>query len=265
MRYLFENWDKIRKDLNNKFIALFFDYDGTLTPIVETPDKAILPSETKKLLKRLINNPKCKIAIISGRALSDLKRLVGIEGVIYTGNHGLEIEGPKIKFESPVSLRYKRILQNIKDDLNAKLSAIKGTFIEDKGLSLSIHYRLVDRNQIPQVKTIFHGATIVYTVRDKIKIKPGKKVFEIRPSVEWDKGKVVLWLLARWKFSLGDKDILPIYLGDDVTDEDAFKALKKKGLTIFVGEQTNSEAQYYLKTTEEVTEFLRLISDLKRK
>lgn len=264
MKYLFEDWDKIRKDLNNKFIALFFDYDGTLTPIIGTPDKAILPSETKELLKRLIKNRKCELAIISGRALKDIKKKVDIPDIVYVGNHGLEIEGPKIRFESPISARYKRILQHIKDDLNTNLSAINGAFMEDKGLSLSIHYRLVDRKIISEVKTIFHETTILHILRDDIKVKTGKKVFEIRPSIEWDKGRVVLWLLARWRFALKDKDIMPVYLGDDVTDEDAFKALKKRGISIFVGMPNSSYATYYLKDTDEVKGFLRLILDLQK-
>ena len=265
MEYLFPHLKKLKDRLSDKFILLFLDYDGTLTPIAETPEKAVISQEAKDLLNKLSKKSHCSVAIISGRSLSDIKTIVGIKNIIYVGNHGLEIEGPKIKFESPVSLRNKRILQHIKEDLNTKLSTIKGVFIEDKGLSLSVHYRLAERDQIPQVKTILHEATILYTVRDKIRIKLGKKVFEIRPAADWDKGKVVLWLLARWKFSVRDKDIMPIYIGDDRTDEDAFKVIKKKGLTIFVGEQASSEAQYYLKSTEEVTEFLRLISDFKRK
>jgi trehalose-phosphatase len=262
MKYIFEDWNKLKSTFFGKIIVLFLDYDGTLTSIVETPNKAVLPFENRKLLERLIKNHLCKIAIISGRALNDIKKKVDIPGIVYIGNHGLEIEGPKIKFESPVSLRYKRILEHIKDDLRFKLSAIKGAFVEDKGLSLSVHYRLADRTQIPKVKTILHETTILYRVRDKIKIKLGKKVFEIWPAVKWDKGKVVLWLLARWEFALLDKDILPVYLGDDVTDEDAFKVLRNKGITIFVGEPKKSNAQYYLKNTQEVKYFLNRIAQV---
>lgn len=262
MRYLFEYWNKLKGDFARKYVVLFLDYDGTLTPIVETPDKAVLPSENRRLLERIIKNHLRKIAIISGRALKDIKKKVDIPGIVYVGNHGLEIEGPKIKFESPVSLRYKRILEHIKTDLRFKLSAIKGAFIEDKGLSLTIHYRLADRDQIPKIKTILYETTTLYAIRDKIKIKLGKKVFEIRPAVEWDKGKVVLWLLARWEFVLLDKDILPVYLGDDVTDEDAFKVLRNKGISIFVGEPKKSNAQYYLKNTQEVKYFLNRIAQL---
>lgn len=257
MKYLFKYWNTLKQNISNRYIFLFLDYDGTLTPIVESPEKAAISPQIKALLKRLSRNTKFKLAIISGRSLKDIKKMVGLENIIYSGNHGLEIEGPKIKFKSSASPQYKTILKQIKDSLNAKLFGIKGIFIEDKGLTLSIHYRLVDKKQIPKVKTIFHEATIFYLLRNKIKIKPGKMVFEIRPPVEWDKGKVVLWLLARQKFALGERSFIPIYIGDDKTDEDVFGVLKNKGLTIFVGQPRASYAQYYLKNTEEVGEFLK--------
>ncbi len=259
MKYLFDHFQKLKEGLTGKNIMLFLDYDGTLTPIVETPGRAILREETRNLLKKLSNSRKLKLAFISGRSLADIKNRVGLRNVIYSGNHGLEIEGPKIKFKSPVSPRYKTILGQIKMDLSNKLSKIRGAILEDKGLSLSIHYRQVDKKQIPQIKTIFHETVILYLVRNKIKIKPGKMVLEVKPPTEWDKGKIVLWLLARQIFATRKGMVFPIYIGDDATDEDAFKALKNRGLTIFVGEPSKSYAQYYLKNPKEVIDFLRRI------
>ena len=265
MEYLFYNRDKLKDRLRDKIILLFLDYDGTLTPIVSTPQKAFIPQKVKKLLNELSKIPTCKLAIISGRALSDIRAIVGIKDIIYAGNHGLEIEGPKIKFESQFSPRLKSIIRHIYEEVVSKLSKIKGVLIEDKGLTISVHYRLVDKKDIQGFLSIFNEITDPYVARGKIKINPGKKVYEIKPPVMWDKGKVVLWLLVRQQFLLGEDKILPVYIGDDTTDEDAFKVLKNKGLTIFVGEPASSEARYYLKTTEEVTGLLRLISDLKRK
>jgi len=265
MEYLFSHRNKLKDRLKDKFVLLFIDYDGTLTPIAETPKKAVITKEVKGLLQKLSKSPHYRVAIISGRALSDIKGLVGLKDIIYAGNHGLEIEGPKIKFESQVSPRLKSIIRHIYEDAVSKLSKIKGVLIEDKGLTISVHYRLVDKKDVQRFLSIFNEITDPYIVRGKIKINSGKKVYEIKPPVMWDKGKIVLWLLGRQQFLLGENKIFPIYIGDDVTDEDAFKVLKKKGLTIFVGEQASSKAQYYLKTTDEVAEFLKLISDLKRK
>ena len=263
MKNLFRHWDNLKKELSDKHIMLFLDFDGTLTPIVATPQQAILCNETKGVLDKVSRNSRYKIAIISGRALKDIREKIGLKNIIYVGNHGSEIEGPKIKFESPISPRYKAILKQIKIELTKKLSSIRGVIIEDKGLSLSVHYRLVDRKRIPLVKTILHEAVNLYLGRNKIKVKSGKMVLEVRLPGEWDKGKVVLWLLARERFAVREKSFVPIYIGDDKTDEDAFKALRNKGWTIFVGNPKPSYAQYYLRNTREVTELLRRILDLR--
>jgi len=259
MVYLFDNWEELRKALEGKYIFIFLDYDGTLVPIVDKPEKAIIPVSLKALLRRLSDNPRFKLAFISGRSLEDIKSKIGLKNVIYSGNHGLEIEGPKIKFQPLVSPRYKLTLRHIKNDLQQKISSIRGAFVEDKGLSLSLHYRLADKKDIPKVKTIFHETVILYLIRNRIKIKAGKMVLEVRPHLEWDKGKIVLWLLARQRFTLKGKEVVPIYIGDDETDEDAFKVLKNNGITVFVGKPRPSYARYYLKDADEVKEFLKRI------
>ncbi|MEK6528236.1 MAG: trehalose-phosphatase [Nitrospirota bacterium] len=263
MEYLFSQKEKLQDILSDKFILLFLDYDGTLAPIVESPTLATLSKENKGLLKKISEEPNCSLAIISGRSLGDIQSTVGLKGIIYAGNHGLEIDGPKIKFENQISPRLKLIIRHVYKDMVNKLSKINGVLIEDKGLVISVHYRLVAEKDIQELLSIFTEITDPHVVRDKIRIDSGKKVYEVKPPVKWDKGKVVLWFLARQQFNSEGKNVLPIYIGDDVTDEDAFKALKNKGLTVFVGEPGNSEADYYLKNTEEVTKFLRLIIGLK--
>lgn len=262
MRYLFKHWKNLSSELRNRRIILFLDYDGTLTPIVKKADEATIPPETKKLLCDLSGS--VKLAVISGRALSDLEKMVGVEGIIYSGNHGLEIEGPKIKFSTPLSSGYKNLLRKIKMTLEKRLVGIKGVILQDKGKSLSLHYRLVNRKLFPKVQAIFHEVAALPALKKKIKIRPGKRVWEIRPPLEWDKGKIVLWLLAREKFAQGDKPLLPIYAGDDTTDEDAFRALKNKGITVFVGRPKKSAAQYYLNNPGEVADFLRRILSLQK-
>jgi len=262
MKYLFERWDALLDKLRDKFLFIFLDFDGTLAPIARTPDKAVLPKKVRAVLEKLAQDPRVKLAFISGRRIDSVKNKVGLKGVIYSGNHGLEIEGPKINFRPAVSPAYRVILERIKSDLEKKISSIEGAFVEDKGLTLSLHYRLVDKSRVAELKTIFHEAAVVYLARGKIRFKPGKMVLEVRPPVEWDKGRVVLWLLARQAFALEKKNILPIYIGDDTTDEDAFKALQNKGLTISVGRQKGSCAEYYLKSQGEVSGFLKRISEV---
>ncbi|MFH1457561.1 MAG: trehalose-phosphatase [Candidatus Omnitrophota bacterium] len=257
MKYLFKHWDEVRDKIRDRHLFIFLDYDGTLTPIVETPEKAVLSKATKGLLEKISESPRFRLAFISGRTLKDIKGKIGLKNAIYSGNHGLEIEGPKIRFEAPVSEAHKRILEKIKSDLKRKVAGVKGVFLEDKGLTLTLHFRLVDKKKVPFVKTAFHEAVILRLTKDEIRIKTGKKVLEVRPVSGWDKGKVVLWLLSRQTFITSHT--LPVYIGDDVTDEDAFKVLKNRGITLFVGRPKHSAAQYYLKNTQDVSDFLKRI------
>ncbi len=262
MRYLFDELKKIKHKLSGKSLFLFLDCDGTLAPIVDTPQQAVISPETKSILKKLASNFKCRVAVVSGRSLADIKEKVGIKNIIYAGNHGFEVEGPKIKHALGVPAGYKKILSEIKRQLEAKLRGIPGVFIEDKGFSLVMHFRLADKVQVPLIKTAFQESTILYAVKNKIKAREGKKIFEVIPPLRWDKGKIVLWLLARQQALAGNKKIIPIYLGDDVTDEDAFKAIKMSGLTVFVGQAGPSLAKYYLRDVAEVRVFLQYILDM---
>jgi len=263
MEYLFSRLKKLKELLSHKFILLLLDYDGTLVKIMETPGKAVIPKETKELLQKLSRSFYCKLGIISGRSLQDIKKMIGIKNIIYSGNHGLELEGPKIKSQTQVSLEMKAVIKNIVKELQEKLSGIKGVLIEDKGFTLSIHYRRVGEKDLPVFEKIIQEVVRPYAIRDKIKVDSGKKVYEIKLPLQWDKGKIALWLMARQQFAAGEEQVLPVYIGDDATDEDAFRALKSKGITVFVGEPQDSQADYYLKDPEEVTKLLRLISDLK--
>lgn len=263
MKHLFFYLSRLKKILKGRNVSLFVDYDGTLTPIVKTPDKAVIPQETKAVLKNLSKNRHCRVAVISGRALKDIKNKIGLKDIVYAGNHGLEIEGPGVRFKVPVSLRYKIALKRIKGILRKRLSKIKGIIVEDKGLTLSVHYRLADKKDERLLKVIFREALGYYIAGNKIKIRPGKKVLEIRPPLEWNKGKIVLWLLARRRHLPGGKNNTPVYIGDDVTDEDAFMALKDIGVTVFVGGPGKTGAKYYLRNTREVTRFLEQILKIK--
>lgn len=265
MKHLFDCWNKLAKEFDGKAIALFLDFDGTLAPIADAPDMAVIPTYIKQLLGKISRQDDFRLAIISGRALGGIKRMLGIKAIVYAGNHGLEIEGPKIKHTMFIHPGYQAILKKIKEELRGQIKDIKGAYLEDKGLTLTLHYRLVDKKDISLVEPLFYEAVSEPLAKNKIKITAGKMVLEVRPALDWDKGKVVLWLFARWKFALKSKDMIPVYVGDDATDEDAFKALKNKGLTVFVGRPKKSYAQYYLKDTKEVAKFLNDMLSYKNK
>lgn len=257
-KYLFPELGRIKEMLRGKFVYFFLDYDGTLAPIADAPQEAVLPKETKELLRSLAALPICKVAIISGRALRDIEKQVGLSHIVYVGNHGFEIKGPRITFESPLPRRYRTILKSIKEKLQKELSDIRGVIFEDKGFSFCVHYRQVDKSKIPLVKAAFSGALLIHEIRDDVTVRPGKMLLEVRPAIAWDKGKVVSWLLARQKFVSDEKgrNVLPVYIGDDFTDEDAFRDINNKGITIFVGRPRKTLAKYRVSNTDEVARFL---------
>lgn len=262
--YLFSDPEKIKKALKSKFLYIFLDFDGTLAPIAETPDEAVMPKKIKGLLRRLSSMPNCKIAIVSGRALEDVSKRVGLKNIVYAGNHGLEVKGPKIDFKIRLPRLYIKTLGKIKDRLVKGLSSVKGVIIEDKGFSLSVHYRSADKKDIPLVKSEFYSTVFLYESRKNVLTRTGKMALEIRPPVAWDKGKAVLWLLARRKFALRGKGIkvLPIYIGDDDTDEDAFGSLKDRGVTVFVGKPGRTKARFYVKNSFETAILLKSILEV---
>jgi trehalose-phosphatase len=262
MRYLFDVWGEVAHRLESaNHILLLTDYDGTLTHIVDKPELATLPQEIRKLLRKLSKNRRYTVGIISGRALTDLKSVVGLEGIIYAGNHGLEIEGFGSSFLEPIAEEMRPFFNMLNLALSATLRGIKGAFVEDKGLTVSVHYRLVDDTEEGRVEDTFRKITDPLSMTGKIRITQGKKVYEIRPPVEWDKGKAIAWLTAKFREVRGNGGALPIYLGDDLTDEDGFKAIERdRGISIFVGEgDLQSAARYFLKSPEEVAKFLKML------
>lgn len=234
------------------------DYDGTLTPIAKRPEEATLSADMRRYLLQLSEH--YPMAIISGRALKDIKELVGIGKIYYAGNHGLEIDGPSLRLMRPEAKKAVPTIGEICDDLRVKLGHIEGVVVEDKSLTASIHYRLVAPGKLVELRRIFAEATRPHLRAGKIKIARGKKVLEIKPNINWDKGKAALWIIGAIKPKEG---ALPIYLGDDKTDEDAFRALRDKGVTILVSKKPRkSSAEYFLRDADEIKTFLRkLISD----
>jgi len=262
MKYLFDVWNEVAHRLKSaNHILLLSDYDGTLTSIVDKPELAALPQEIRKMLRRLAKNRRYTVGVISGRALADLKSKVDLEGIIYAGNHGLEIEGFGSSFLEPIAEEMRPFLKMLNQALSATLRGIKGALVEDKGLTVSVHYRLVDDTEEARVKDTVRKVTDPLHVTGRIKVTRGKKVYEIRPPVDWDKGKAIAWLMAKSREVKGRGGVLPIYLGDDLTDEDGFKAIERNsGISIFVGEGSlQSGAHYFLKSPEEVMEFLKML------
>ena len=251
MKHLFEGWENIQKRIQTaQNLFLFLDYDGTLTPIVSSPELAVCPREVKAVLERLRDSPHVLLAIISGRSLEDVREKVGIPGIIYVGNHGLDIQNPAGIHQKKLSPSREKELRKIIQTLQESFGEIPGILFENKGPILAIHYRNVAQRYFAWIHKRLKETLEKW--KGRWKIAHGKMVFEIRPEVDFHKGKAVKEILKG-----ASKDLLPIYLGDDQTDEDAFREVKGRGISIFVGPGgLTSEAEYYLENPSEVQLFL---------
>jgi len=259
MQYLFSDWDKIVSRIKSaSHVLLLFDFDGTLTPIVKRPELAILSEESRQLLENLSHKRRVIIGVVSGRGLSDIRSKVGINGIIYVGNHGFEIKGPGLNYVHPVNDETKSLMNTISRLLNNSLSTIRGVIVEHKGLTVSVHYRLVKNVETDTIKNIIQQDIETAGLSDNVKITHGKKVYEIRPNVHWHKGMAVKLIIEKYSGGTGQDSFLPVYVGDDLTDEDAFKVIKKyDGISVYVGDvNPQSVADYYVRTCKEVNKFM---------
>jgi trehalose 6-phosphate phosphatase len=266
VKHLFQSWPAFSADVRAaSHLLLLSDYDGTLTPIVSRPEEAILSPEVREKLQALAQKMASSVGIISGRSMAELKSMVAIEGIYYAGNHGLEIEGPGLKYVSPLAEIAQATIKDLARQLSAALDSIAGVIVEDKGLSLSVHYRLVKEEEEITVAETFRQVTLPLLNEEKIRVTSGKKVWEVRPPIDWHKGKAVEAITREIKALLKLEPVLTIYLGDDTTDEDAFRAVRRpEGWSIFVGgENPASNADYFLNSTAEVEEFLSRLIKLK--
>jgi trehalose-phosphatase len=243
-RHLFENWESVARRLRAaRRIALFLDFDGTLTPIRHHPHQVSLSVSTRRLLKRLANRPRIAVYVISGRRAADVRKHVKVSGVTCVGLHGWDRAG-KPREKAP-----QNFIARLRRKVESALADLEGVWVEDKFIIFVVHYRRASGATVRRARAILRE--IVATARSKVRVMEGKKVWEVLPREVKGKGAAVRALLAELKGRP-----LPIYVGDDTTDEAAFAALPR-GLTIRVGFQRPTRARFELRNPAEVREFLK--------
>src|SRR3989344_5980625 len=247
MKYVFKDLANIKKKLKKSNFALLLDFDLTLSPLAKNPAKAILPDDTRILLKKLSEH--IHVAVITGRTIDDVKKRIKLNDITYVGNHGLEYEVRGVIRSSQLLVESKKGLKDAKKKfLNIKRK-YAGVIIEDKKLTLALHYRLL----LPQDKSAFMSN--IKKIKIELK-KYGlrgilyKKTLEVRPETKKNKGTASLFILKKFG---NPKQV--IYIGDGKTDEDAFRVLPH-GVTIRVGKSKRSFAKYYVNNIREVKKFL---------
>lgn len=224
----FELW--LARFLDGYRLALFLDYDGTLTPLRDHPSEAVLPEAMREALERCASRADTDVAIVSGRALKDVRACVPVSDVVFAGNHGLEISGGEIPdFRHPDLRHYRDRLNTLAGELREIAPA--RAWVEEKGASLTLHFRQADPGRraelAEQARSLIQRAG--FQARD------ASFAVEARPPIGWDKGHAVLHVLRARYGPAWSASVRPIYVGDDDTDEDAFRVLAGLGWTFRVG------------------------------
>lgn len=253
-RYLLKSTEEMLSRLKGRGLSLFLDYDGTLTPVTGRPEDARLSFQMKELVRALASA--MPVAVISGRSLADVESLVGIDGLAYAGNHGLEAASPDFTMTYDIGRAAREELKALEAALRGLQERFKGVIFENKGASYTLHYRLLGSRHFPLFKEEFDKLVAPALSRGRVRQRESKRAFEIRASVRWDKGRAVLWMLERNRF----RGTTPVFIGDDETDKDAYRALGPEGLSVHVGSEAD-EAAFHLVAQDEVKVFLKLLLD----
>ena len=242
-------------DLQGRRPVLFLDYDGTLTPIVANPDEATLAEEVRQSLIQLAE--KIPVAIVSGRDRADVAVLVGVDVLHFAGSHGFDITGPD-GMDEQRGEEFRPALTEAADLLVVVVADEPEAWVQRKRYALAVHYRNSPEGAEARLEPVVEE---IISRFPGLRFAGGKAIFEVRPDIEWDKGKAVLRLLD--VMDVGE-DAVPIYVGDDVTDEDAFRALADgTGIGVVVGaDHRLTHADYALADPAEVAEFLERLTAL---
>jgi alpha,alpha-trehalase len=243
--------------LRREVPAVFLDYDGTLTPIVKDPSEAVLDRRTRQALRKLADN--VFVAVISGRALDDIREKVGLKNIVYAGSHGFELSGGRGFFRGDGQEReYVDALDRAEEELAGLAERHPGVKIERKPFAIAVHFRKAEEKTVAPVE---EKVDAVAAGSGRLKKTAGKKIFELRPDVEWDKGRAMQMMLE--EFHVDCSRVTPVYIGDDTTDEDAFRSIAENGIPILVSDEFRSTAaRYLLRDPGEVTEFLEELAEM---
>lgn len=241
---VFDRWAQVESLLRSASrLALFLDLDGTLVELCPRPgDVPPLDLELRKILRNLAAHPKIHVYVISGRGLSDLRRLVPVRGVQLLGLHGWE--GRAV----PPMVEERLLLRQARHQLEERLRGNPHIRLEDKGLAVAVHYRGAPSRILPKARAIVRA--VLQELGPRIHLLRGHKIWEFLPSRINGKGSAVESLLSKLPDST-----FPIFIGDDVTDESAFLSIPR-GLSIRVGTSCRTNARFRLRNPKEVKAFL---------
>ena len=233
----------LRRTAGTSHVLVLLDFDGTLAPLQDQPDAAKVPEQARDLLRRLAEDSRATVGIVSGRSVGDLEERVALGGIVYAGNHGIEIRGQGLHFVEPTAFLLEPVLKKVVTELSDRVAGIPNARVEDKRLTASLNLRGVrpeHRIRASEIVLSLVGESSQFLCR------PAKDAFDILPRNGWHKGRAVEWIRQH----LGMNEALVIFAGDDVSDEDAFSALAG-AVTIKVGDLPTA-ASYRAESPSEI-------------
>lgn len=249
--------DKFHMPFDSEKAIYFFDYDGTLSNIVSDPLEAVIDDRMRNLVFQL--SEMHRVAIVSGRDIKDLRKFVRLDNLIYAGSHGFRIDGPNgLHMENKAAVELLPKLDDMEQKLRNSLeSGFTGLEVERKHFAIAVHYRNAPYGSAKKIRNRVKELT---RLTPDFRTGSGKKIIEVKPSLNWHKGKAIEWILESLGHSLEDKEVVPVYVGDDITDEDAFRTLSDDGVGILVGShQSPSAARYQLEDVTQVSKFIHYL------
>jgi trehalose 6-phosphate phosphatase len=239
---------------------VFLDYDGVLTPIVERPEDARLSEPMRATVRELAE--RCPVCVVSGRDRPVVQELSGLTDLVIAGSHGFDIWHPERgTLEHDAASGYEELVAEIDQRLRTELGRLDGVQVETKRASVGVHYRRAAQADKDRVTDLVER--LLAERPDELKVTPGKAVYELQPKLDWHKGAAVRYLLD--VLGLTGPEYVPLYLGDDVTDEDGFRALSGIGIGVYVGpaeELTRETAAGF--TVDDVDQVRELLDSLGR-
>lgn len=235
------------------------DFDGTISDIVDDPAQAEIRDGAKDALETLAAHPQAKVAVISGREVNDVRERVSIEGIHYVGNHGLELYSGGERSLPSVDRETRDVLSDACEAVERRFTDDDGVFVENKGMTAAVHFRQTERDAEPILEAV-RSALDERDENGTLRVTQGKKIVELGPDIDWGKGDAVGML--RERFIPEGERWLPVYVGDDTTDEDAFEAVEGDGLGVAVGSDTDATAaSCVVSDPDEATDFLSWLAD----
>lgn len=236
----------IRRCRRAKGVLLLFDFDGTLAPIVDHPADARMTDEWRTRLKKLHRLPHVTVGIVTGRALEDIRSLVRIPGMLFAASHGFDIaKGSKMLMS--YGREDRKHFMKLALDLDEALRKFDGVIVEDKGTAATVHYRMAQKDDRIHIMRLTRTIAAPWLDKHGWQLTGGKMIMEVRPATRWNKGSAVEWIGKH----LAPK-YLPCYIGDDVTDEDAFRIIGNKGITVRIGRSSRSHARYFVRNVDQL-------------